>query len=294
MENLFKYNKLAFEANPQYYDYIHHFILYKDKNFELCDGGGQVINVIYRGKYEIKNDQIIFKILYEKDPYSSDKKSMNIIHTVNYRLIEEEKTHFNGYVVQKSSHTLHLDKSPFKFNGDESVIDTRKGNLFNILQDDEYPTIFYTGMELLEDINIDYYRAKDFYENLIEMIKENQEFPTIFKAKSLEANGLQYLEKYSKMTKEMLNQRLLYSVLLYASDEEIVFTIDKYTLVYVNEKNVCIYAYERPSSKNEDIYKKLKTLDLEKDYEEINERVFNWKNGLFTMKEFLNFKFHSF
>jgi hypothetical protein len=293
MDNLFEDNKLVFVANPQFNDSFHNFILYKDNTFEFCDECDHVIDAIYTGTYEIKNSQIIFTILEQKDPYSNNKTSINITNVVNYRLLEEQKDHFDGFFVKRSSHTLHIDKSPFKLNGDESIIDTKKGNLFNILQDEEFPTIFYTGIEKLKNVDIEYYRARDWYKNLIEHIIETEEYPTIFKAKALEANGMQYLEKYSKITKEMLNQRLVYSVLLYVSSEEIVFTIDKYTLIYVNDKNVCIYAYERPNIRNEDIYKKLKTLDLDKDLEEINERVFNWKNGLFTMKDFLNFKFHS-
>jgi hypothetical protein len=293
MESLFKNNQLKFESYPHISDVFHNFTLFSDNSFQFLDGDSIDINTMYKGSYEIMNYQIKFNFLERKDS-NSEEKSMNIIHTVNYRLIQEEKDHYNGESVERSTHTLHLDNSPFKFNGEENKIDSQKGNLFNILQDDNYPTIFYTGLEIIKDIDLDYYRMKDLYDNLIEHIKEKEEYPTIFKVKAMEANGIQYLEKYSKITKEMLNQRLLYSVLLYVSQEEIVFTIDKHTLVYVNDKNVYIYPYERPSSRNEDIYKKLKTLDLVKDSKEINERVFNWKNGLFSMTEFRNFNFHSF
>lgn len=52
-----------FGANPHYYDYIHHFSLHPDEEgenvgtIELCDGGGQAINFMAKGRYEwIEND----------------------------------------------------------------------------------------------------------------------------------------------------------------------------------------------------------------------------------------------
>lgn len=294
MDYLFENNFLRFEANPHYYDYIHNIVLYSDKTFELCDGAAQMINSIYKGTYKIENNQIIFYFKIWQNPYEkTDKIFLNKTIIINYRLIEEEKEHYNGYCLKKSHYTLHFDKSPFLLDEANNSIETvetsvKKYNLFNVLQDESYPTIFYTKFNFIKEYDKYYYQVKDIYQNLIEIIDADNQIPDIFKIKLKEHNGLNYLKKYSEKTKEILNQRFKYSIILYAKDEEYIFTIDKYTLVYLNKENVYLYVIESPNDVNKDAYKKLKILDLIKDSDEINYRIFNWKFGLLSMKEFNN------
>jgi hypothetical protein len=140
--------KTIYKANPHYYDYIHNIVFRPDNTFELCDGGGQVINEIYQGEFKIDESFINFNYKYSCNPYDKDKKELNANLKIKYTLINEENTHNNGYCNFKSTNKLVLDKSPFLFDGD---LKSRNSNLFNLIEDNSYPLIFYGNLKSIYD-----------------------------------------------------------------------------------------------------------------------------------------------
>ena len=295
---------ITIEANPHFYDYIHRISLRKsNQSFELCDGGGQMINVIYQGFYEDKDNQLILNFKYMIDPYEKYKhmKEVNkeldmekspydnqvyglmpIEYSVvlNYRIYDCEKDHFNGYILQVSQRTIEFDRSPFILKDEkekiEIPVENRKNNLFNIFENDSYPTTFYTHISTVEGANIKFLRAKRDYEDLIKYIKSTPDIPLIFKAKAMDSDCEYLIEKYTERMEAYENPRFSRSILIYAGDFDYAFTIDIETLVYINilDKQVSIYAGTR-DYQNKDITEKLKILHFEKDFLEINKRVFN-------------------
>lgn len=295
---------ITMEANPHFYDYIHRISLRKsNKSFEVCDGGGQMINVIYQGFYEDEDNQLTLHFKYVIDPYEKYKHKSDINKeldmekspydnqvygltpidytlVVNYRIYDCEKDHFNGYTLQVSHRTIEYDRSPFILKDEREKIDipveNRKINLFNIFENDSYPTTFYTYINTVEGANIKLLRAKRDYDDMIKLIKQSPDIPLVFKAKAMDSECSYLLESYTEKMEASENPRFSRSILIYTGDFEYVFTIDIETLVYINvlDKQVSIYAGPR-DYQNKDITGKLKILHFEKDFQEINKRVFN-------------------
>ncbi len=295
---------ITLEANPHYYDYIHRISLRKSNNsFELCDGGGQMINVIYQGYFEDKDNQLTLNFKYMIDPYEKYKHSKNINEemdmeksqydnqvygltpinytlVVNYRIYDTEKDHFNGYTLQISQRTVEFDRSPFLLRDEVEKIDipieSRKVNFFNMFENDSYPTTFYTHLTTVEGANIKFLRMKRYYEDLLKHIKDSPDIPIVFKVKAMDSNTSHLLETYSDKMESYNNPRFNHSVLFYVGDFEYAFTIDLETLVYINvlDKTVSVYASSR-DYQNKDIANTLKNYHFETDFVEINKRVFN-------------------
>jgi hypothetical protein len=133
MQTIFNNDKLFIEANPHYYDYCHEITLNNNtKSFNLSNGGGQHMEEMYNGHFELNDDTLILHFENEEDIYSNTIIQMNATNTLKYKIIQEEKKHFNGYSMRTSNYTIIFDKSLFAKNDEKYPAD-------------RYPLTFYTG-----------------------------------------------------------------------------------------------------------------------------------------------------
>lgn len=209
-------NTIEWEANPSFYDYIHRLTLnFNTNKFTMVDGGGQVINAIYKGFFKVCDNHIIFNYQKHVDPYDDSYKTddeddndsstqtyptndvqilgtqpfvngfryMNRTKSIGFKIVEEPVDHFNGYCKYTSKWTMILDESPFKL---ESLVDSRRSNLFNNLSDNSYPLTFYSCLENVpcdvlyeRSVRDEKYYKKDFVEQVDssrnDVMEENSE-----------------------------------------------------------------------------------------------------------------------
>ena len=156
MDSLFINNILVIEANPDYYDYCHQLVLKKNtSNFELSDGGGQRMDLVTGGRYEINDNTLKLFFEYVEDIYTYKKTPINETNIITFQITKEDKTHFDGYCMRMSNYTITFNKSPFACNNNE-------------YNEKHYSLIFYTQLEniecntLLERFKRD---RKDFFNN---------------------------------------------------------------------------------------------------------------------------------
>ena len=140
--------KISLDANPGYYDYIHsiklNFTNDKSGSFELIDGGGQSITGKYKGDFTIENTNIInFNFKEKIDVYSNNSTQIYFMKQIEFKINQEDKEHFNGYCKYVSEYTIQLNMSPFDF---EELKNERKFSLYNMLNENDFPLTFYTGM----------------------------------------------------------------------------------------------------------------------------------------------------
>jgi hypothetical protein len=152
MENQFENTKLfvsndetvTLEANPDVYDYLHRITLnFKTKEFELLDGGGQMITGNIFGSFGLKNGILTLKYLYDYNCYTGEKIPLNLTKHITFSITNEEKKHFDGYCMQLSTQTITLSESPFVLDEIES---RRNGTLFNMLNNNKIPLTFYNDL----------------------------------------------------------------------------------------------------------------------------------------------------
>jgi hypothetical protein len=62
---------------------------------------------------------------------------------IEFKINQEDKEHFNGYCKYFSEYTIQLNMSPFDF---EELKNERKFSLYNMLNENDFPLTFYTGM----------------------------------------------------------------------------------------------------------------------------------------------------
>lgn len=125
-----------FEANPQYYDYIHSVRLHEDGTCELLDGGGQCMNSHTRGTYTREGSVVHFQIEGKKFDVSIVEESglFVFLEGVPANFIMEEQV----FLIYRKRYIF--DKDPFEeqykdrrslywfINGAESDKETR--NIF--------------------------------------------------------------------------------------------------------------------------------------------------------------------
>jgi hypothetical protein len=143
--------KFSLNANPSYYDYIHSIKLFfdtdKSGSFELIDGGGQTITGNYKGDFTIENTNIINFIFKQKiNIYYNTVTSMYLVKQIEFKIKEEECEHFNGYCKYISEYTVQLNCSPFNF---DELKNDRNISLYNMLNNNDFPLTFYTGLNIV-------------------------------------------------------------------------------------------------------------------------------------------------
>lgn len=147
MNSLFENDKLVIQANPDYYDYCHHLFLNKKTNkFELSNGGGQHMDEVYSGCYEINNNMLKLYFEFSEDIYSGTQSAINVTNTLLFEILGEKTPHFDGYCMHISNFKITFNKSPFAF--DDSIRNAT-----------DYPLVFYTHLETV-DCNVKLERLK--------------------------------------------------------------------------------------------------------------------------------------
>jgi hypothetical protein len=126
-------------AHPEYYDYIHS-LLFRDGEVEMCDGGGQIINGVWEGKFIIDPKIKNITCEYFKFKNYEDITPINIKKSTEILKIRQGDFSFVPYSHNSIEHfeyeiTLNSSLCPISSN--------RKYNLFNIQEDDTYPLVFY-------------------------------------------------------------------------------------------------------------------------------------------------------
>ena len=124
-------------ANPDYYDYIHQ-LSFKNGQVEMCDGGGQIINGKWLGNYTIDQELGIITCNYHQFEDYGKIIPINIKKTARIISIKTGNFLFRSYYsTENFNYEITLDDSlcPLSTN--------RAHNLFNLQEDDTYPTVFY-------------------------------------------------------------------------------------------------------------------------------------------------------
>jgi len=126
----------SFDANPHFYDYICRLELnFDDKYFEFVKGGCQVIYPTLIGTFEATDDTITLNFTEEIDKYNDERKPFKLKNVIKYKLIEQEKQHFNGYCFSKSHLTLILSKNILNINKEIDIQEPNDDPFINV--DDE-------------------------------------------------------------------------------------------------------------------------------------------------------------
>lgn len=155
-----------FRANPHYYDYIHWFKLFSEKDNEygtikMCAGGGQKVDFYAEGEYSMNfidknNGSLVIKNLTEKCPYNEDPE------------IEEYPEYEIGFKIEDGQYLLgpgwrrpnHMEeellvaKYRWIFEKDPLIPgqSSRENNLMYVLgdmPDDSSECIYYTEYDHL-------------------------------------------------------------------------------------------------------------------------------------------------
>jgi hypothetical protein len=267
MDDLFIGDKLVIEANPHYYDYGHEIRLTKTtKTFELLNGGGQKMDEMYNGNYEIVDNKLILNFKEQVSLYDDVIIPMNETNVLEYEIITEEKNHFNGYGMTKSYYTIMFDKSPFK-------IYKRKCQGIN------FPLKFYTRIESIEcDIQVERLRSarENFFEEPDYDYDKINNGDIYLKIKSeYEKNKFvpdDILKSISNLKKELFDDKktpLKFITWLYNNEKSIVFyQSDMTTLFEVGETEITTWNYGY-IKKSEGGNSRIKKYEIPKDYEKI-------------------------
>lgn len=134
------------EAHPEYYDSMMSLAINTEtKEFEICDGGGQHIDKLYKGAadYSVPNT---LTLNYKRE----DVSKTDIKHTITFRYTITKQTtkHFDGYGLRVSNHFITFD--------DRSLL-TPPDQTTSYPSD---PLVFYT-VDDTEDCDVNLYRAKE-------------------------------------------------------------------------------------------------------------------------------------
>lgn len=132
------------EAHPEYYDSMESLAINtKTREFEICEGGGQRVNTVYRGTADYLQSGIL--ILHYKEEEIS-KTTMDSTITFKYNITNNTTKHFNGYSLIVSNHSVTFDRSLL----------TAPDQSESHPQD---PLLFYTA-DGNEECDVELYRAK--------------------------------------------------------------------------------------------------------------------------------------
>lgn len=140
-----KENYIFLEAHPEYQDSAMSLAINTETNeFEICDGGGQRMDTIYKGTadYSVPNT---LTLNYKCEGVS--KTDINHTITFRYTVTKQTTKHFNGYGLHVSNNFVTFDDRSLLTPPDQSVSHPSD------------PLVFYT-VDDNEDCDVDLYRAK--------------------------------------------------------------------------------------------------------------------------------------
>ena len=156
----------CFSANPQFYDYIHWFKLFSEKDNEygtikMCAGGGQKIDFYAEGEYSMNfiddnNGSLVIKNLSEKYPYNDDQEIAKYPdYEINFKL--EDGRYILGPIWGNPNHMeekLLVAEYRWIFEKDPLIPgqSSRDNNLMHVLgdlPDDSSERIYYTEYDHL-------------------------------------------------------------------------------------------------------------------------------------------------
>lgn len=283
MNTLFENDRLVIEANPHYYDYCHEIRLNnKTMNFNLADGGGQKMNEMYNGHFELTDDTLILHFENQEDWYSKTTVPIKTTNILKYKLSLEEKKHFDGYCMKISKYTIIFQKSPFSMNDDREIE-------FEY----SYPLTFYTKLTdvkcntLLERLkrNREYFFT-ELFEDYPELIKDDiyVKFKNEYEKQILSVTD-DVLIKIMNLTNDMFkhdNTPLRFitwlcnvkkSVIFYQSDMKTLFAVED------GEITTWYYGHIKKGDINEQNESRIKTYEFPKDYKLIKENILSYSNN---------------
>ena len=138
-------NEVILSANPSIYDTIYKLILnFDERTFELVDGAGQMITGDIFGTFELVDNVLTMYYERDYDVYSNENISLSDTKRLIVTIVNEEKSHFDGYCMEVSTQTVTFSESPFIL---DQVSSRRSTTLFNMLNDNPYPLVFYNGFK---------------------------------------------------------------------------------------------------------------------------------------------------
>ncbi|AYV76182.1 MAG: hypothetical protein Terrestrivirus5_4 [Terrestrivirus sp.] len=194
------------EAHPDYYDYLHRLVLNNNGTCEFSDGGGQVINGVWKGTW-IRNEKNI-TLTYDtiEEVYSRPKvynKIDPIMITMELEVVKETTLFFDGYCFSSCNETWKFKKSPCPDFANQS------NNLFNMLEgidEQTTPLIFYkrnnekicipsnitTQLARLSNKRVWVLKSENDFSPVIKSIIEGSED---FKMDKSDYNGIRDIEK---------------------------------------------------------------------------------------------------
>jgi len=275
MDSIFNNGKLIIEANPQYYDYAHEIRLNSsNKTFSLLNGGGQKMDEMYYGRYELTEDTITLHFENQEDVHDSSVKPMNATNVIKYKLIMEDKKHFDGYSMKVSKCTVVFDKSLFAINERKCV-------------ESGYPLTFYTNLDyvdcntLLERFKRDReYFFSELFEDHPEIVKDDIYTTGKNKyEKQVLSVSDDILIKIMNLTDDLLNKAdtpLQFITWLYSSDKEVVFyQSDVRTMFIVGQHEINTWYYGRKRKDDSGV----KNYEFPRDWELIKENILSYPNS---------------
>lgn len=177
-------------AHPEYYDYIHALFLKKGSTCEFTDGGGQLINGVWHGKYVAssellgpyrslshENIELTFDKVenYGDDGYALRDLPNSITINLNITITKEYMKFFDGYSINTSYETWKFNKSPCPDFINQGT------NLYNVLEhidESNTPLTFYRMIHDSKNRDKDdsFLNNSDFDKNISVPKKFNYEF----------------------------------------------------------------------------------------------------------------------
>lgn len=267
MDLLFINNKLQIEANPDYYDYCHEIELKNDKKcFKLCDGGGQHMNLILGGHYEINDNILKLFFEYSEDIYDDTKTVINKTNTITYQIIKEEKKHFDGYSMRISKYTIKFDKSPFAYDD-------------NKYDESYYPLTFYTQLETIEcDVLLERFKNKrnNFFNNDNIQVILNENIIKIkeeFNKTDISDENLKKILEFKDELLNFPNTPLRFATWLYNDDDDNItlFQQDIKMIITIGQNIIKTFYYGYLEKENNEL--RNNTYEYSNNYEKIKEII---------------------
>jgi hypothetical protein len=220
-------NYIFLEAHPEYYDSAMSLSINTETNeFEICDGGGQRMDTLYKGTadYSVPNT---LTLNYKREEVSKT----DIKHTITFRytITKQITKHFNGYGLHVSNYFVTFDDRSLLTSPDQPTSHPSD------------PLVFYT-VDDTEDCDVDLYRAKQKIQrtaniNIPSELAEYKNNPPL--ADETLSKVLNLIQKYMRDT------IIHHSTILGASDQGLLlYYNDREHFVFLSPTHVKVYMDE--------------------------------------------------
>jgi hypothetical protein len=215
------------EAHPEYYDSAMSLAINTEtKEFEICDGGGQRIDTLYKGTADYSTPSILI-LNYKREDIS--KTDINHTITFRYTVTKQTTKHFDGYGLRVSNNFVTFD--------DRSLLtppDQPKSHPSD-------PLVFYT-VDDNEDCDVDLYRAKGRIQRTA-----NINIPSEFaQYKNNPPLADEILSKVINLVQKFMRDTIIHhSTILGASDQGILLYYDvREHFVFLSPTHMKVYMDE--------------------------------------------------